>query len=396
MARLEQVYRETVAPQLQEKLGFKSNMQVPRITKITLNMGVGEAIGDKKVMEHALSDMRLIAGQQPIVRNARKSVAGFKVREGWPVGCKVTLRRGQMYEFLDRLINIAIPRVRDFRGLNPKSFDVNARGARVMRGERVQCAGARGERVQCAGSACNARGARAMRGERVQCAGSACNARGARAMRGERVQCAGSACNARGARAMRGERVQCAGSACNARGARAMRGERVQCAGSACNARGARAMRGERVQCAGSACNARGARAMRGERVQCAGSACNARGARAMRGERVQCAGSACNARGARAMRGERVQCAGSACNARGARAMHKQFYSKSPIVYKICRIVLIAFVIYYCSKFCIDAQQGFTHCIGHFCPPMPKYPHQLPSINPISQHNHPFQNDAP
>ena len=123
MSRLEQVYRETIAPQLQEKLGFKSAMQVPKITKITLNMGVGEAIGDKKVMEHALSDMRLIAGQQPIVRKARKSVASFKVREGWPVGCKVTLRRGQMYEFLDRLINIAIPRVRDFRGLNPKSFD---------------------------------------------------------------------------------------------------------------------------------------------------------------------------------------------------------------------------------------------------------------------------------
>jgi large subunit ribosomal protein L5 len=98
-------------------------MQVPRITKITLNMGVGEAVADRKVMEHAVGDMMKIAGQKPIVVNARKSVAGFKVREGWPVGCKVTLRREQMYEFLDRLINIAIPRVRDFRGMNPKAFD---------------------------------------------------------------------------------------------------------------------------------------------------------------------------------------------------------------------------------------------------------------------------------
>ncbi len=123
MSRLEQVYRETIVPQLQEKFAFKSVMQVPRITKITLNMGVGGAIGDKKVMEHALSDMQLIAGQKPVVCKARKSVAGFKVREEWPIGCKVTLRRDRMYEFLDRLINIAIPRIRDFRGLNPKSFD---------------------------------------------------------------------------------------------------------------------------------------------------------------------------------------------------------------------------------------------------------------------------------
>ena len=123
MARLDQVYRETIVPQLQEKFAFKSVMQVPRITKITLNMGVGEAIGDKKIMEHALSDMQSIAGQKAIVCNARKSVAGFKVREEWPIGCKVTLRRNMMYEFLDRLINVAIPRVRDFRGLNPKSFD---------------------------------------------------------------------------------------------------------------------------------------------------------------------------------------------------------------------------------------------------------------------------------
>jgi large subunit ribosomal protein L5 len=98
-------------------------MQVPRISKITLNMGVGEAIADKKVMDHAVSDMRALSGQQPIVTNARKSVAAFKIREGWPIGCKVTLRRERMYEFLDRLINIAIPRIRDFRGLSPKAFD---------------------------------------------------------------------------------------------------------------------------------------------------------------------------------------------------------------------------------------------------------------------------------
>jgi len=96
---------------------------VPKITKITLNMGVGDAVGDKKIMEHAVSDMTMIAGQKPIVTNARKSVAGFKIREGWPIGCKVTLRSERMYEFLDRLINIAIPRIRDFRGFNAKSFD---------------------------------------------------------------------------------------------------------------------------------------------------------------------------------------------------------------------------------------------------------------------------------
>ena len=123
MSRLQHYYKETVVPELQDKFQFKSVMQVPRITKITLNMGVGEAIGDRKVMEHALSDMEKIAGQKGIVRNARKSVAGFKVREGWPVGCKVTLRRERMYEFLDRLVNIAIPRVRDFRGLSVKAFD---------------------------------------------------------------------------------------------------------------------------------------------------------------------------------------------------------------------------------------------------------------------------------
>jgi large subunit ribosomal protein L5 len=123
MARLQDLYRDEIANKLREQFGFKNVMEVPRITKITINMGVGEAIGDRKVMEHALSDMEKIAGQKGIVRNARKSVAGFKVREGWPVGCKVTLRRERMYEFLDRLINIAIPRIRDFRGMSPKAFD---------------------------------------------------------------------------------------------------------------------------------------------------------------------------------------------------------------------------------------------------------------------------------
>ncbi len=123
MARLEQHYQENVVKQLMEKFAFKSVMQVPRIEKITINMGVGEAIADKKVMEFAVRDMQQIAGQKPVVRKARKSIAAFKVREGWPVGCKVTLRRERMYEFLDRLITIAIPRIRDFRGLNPKAFD---------------------------------------------------------------------------------------------------------------------------------------------------------------------------------------------------------------------------------------------------------------------------------
>jgi len=123
MSRLEKVYQEQVRPQLMEKFQFSSAMQVPKITKITLNMGVGEAIADKKVMEFAVKDMTAIAGQKPIVTKARKSVAGFKVREEWPIGCKVTLRRERMYEFLDRLINISIPRIRDFRGLSAKSFD---------------------------------------------------------------------------------------------------------------------------------------------------------------------------------------------------------------------------------------------------------------------------------
>jgi len=123
MARLKQHYFESVVPALQKQFGYRNPMEIPRITKITLNMGVGEAVADRKVMEHAVEDMTKIAGQKPIVVKARKSVAGFKVREGWPVGCKVTLRREQMYEFLDRLINIAIPRIRDFRGMNPKGFD---------------------------------------------------------------------------------------------------------------------------------------------------------------------------------------------------------------------------------------------------------------------------------
>ena len=123
MARLQQHYKETVVKELMDKFQFSSVMEVPKITKITLNMGVGEAIGDKKILEHAVGDMEKIAGQKVIITRARKSIAGFKIREGWPIGCKVTLRREQMYEFLDRLINVAIPRIRDFRGLNAKAFD---------------------------------------------------------------------------------------------------------------------------------------------------------------------------------------------------------------------------------------------------------------------------------
>tara|TARA_B100000287_G_scaffold392995_1_gene405837 strand:+ start:491 stop:1039 length:549 start_codon:yes stop_codon:yes gene_type:complete len=123
MATLQEKYRTEIAPKLKEELGLANVMEVPRITKITLNMGVGEAVGDKKVLENALSDMTKIAGQKPVVTLARKSIAGFKIRDGWPIGCKVTLRRERMYEFLERLISIAIPRVRDFRGISPKSFD---------------------------------------------------------------------------------------------------------------------------------------------------------------------------------------------------------------------------------------------------------------------------------
>ena len=123
MTRLQEHYRETVTKQLTEQFGYKSAMQVPRISKITLNMGLGGAIADKKIIQHAVEDMTKIAGQKPVVTKARKSVANFKVREDYPIGCKVTLRRERMYEFLDRLISIAIPRIRDFRGLNTKSFD---------------------------------------------------------------------------------------------------------------------------------------------------------------------------------------------------------------------------------------------------------------------------------
>ncbi len=123
MATLKDKYKSELAPQLKEELGLANVMEVPRITKITLNMGVGEAVGDKKVLESAVADMEKIAGQKPIITKARKSIAGFKIRDGWPIGCKVTLRSDRMYEFLERLISIAIPRVRDFRGISPKSFD---------------------------------------------------------------------------------------------------------------------------------------------------------------------------------------------------------------------------------------------------------------------------------
>ena len=123
MARLHNYYKETVVPELMKQLGIGNAMAVPRITKITLNMGVGEAATDKKVMDKAVVELATITGQQPVVRKSRKSVASFKIRDGWPIGCKVTLRRERMYEFLDRLVNVAIPRVRDFRGLNRKSFD---------------------------------------------------------------------------------------------------------------------------------------------------------------------------------------------------------------------------------------------------------------------------------
>ncbi|GAB2652268.1 50S ribosomal protein L5 [Arenimonas aestuarii] len=123
MTRLENFYKETVVPKLVEKFGYENIMQVPRISKITLNMGVGEAVGNKKILENAVADMTKIAGQKPITTNARVSVASFKIRDGWPIGAKVTLRRAKMYEFLDRLINVSLPRVRDFRGVSPRSFD---------------------------------------------------------------------------------------------------------------------------------------------------------------------------------------------------------------------------------------------------------------------------------
>ena len=123
MPRMEDFYKATVILQLNEQFGYTSAMQVPKISKITLNMGIGEAVGDKKIIEHAVADLKLISGQQPIVRVARKSIANFKIRDGWPIGAKVTLRRARMYEFLDRLINVAIPRIRDFRGLSSNAFD---------------------------------------------------------------------------------------------------------------------------------------------------------------------------------------------------------------------------------------------------------------------------------
>ena len=123
MSRLREVYNTQVAEQLQSEFNYKNVMEMPKITKVTLNMGVGEAIGDKKLIENAVADLELVTGQKPIVTKARKSIAGFKVREGYPIGCKVTLRNERMWEFLDRLIDIAIPRIRDFRGLNPKAFD---------------------------------------------------------------------------------------------------------------------------------------------------------------------------------------------------------------------------------------------------------------------------------
>ena len=123
MARLQQYYKDTVVKQMMEQFGYKSIMEVPRIEKITLNMGVGEAVADKKVMEHAVGDMKKIAGQKPVVTMSRKSIAGFKIRDNYPVGCMVTLRRAHMYEFLDRLVSVAIPRIRDFRGISGKAFD---------------------------------------------------------------------------------------------------------------------------------------------------------------------------------------------------------------------------------------------------------------------------------
>ncbi|BBL69789.1 50S ribosomal protein L5 [Methylogaea oryzae] len=123
MARLQKTYNEEIRPALMTRFGYSSIMQVPRITKITLNMGVGEAVADKKILQAAIEDLAKISGQKPVATIARKSIAGFKIRDGMPIGCKVTLRRERMYEFLDRLINVAMPRVRDFRGLNPRSFD---------------------------------------------------------------------------------------------------------------------------------------------------------------------------------------------------------------------------------------------------------------------------------
>jgi large subunit ribosomal protein L5 len=123
MSNLKEVYNSEIVPKLREEFGYKNVMEVPKITKITINMGVGDAAQDRKAIEGALGDLTMISGQKPLITKARKSVAGFKIREGWPIGCKVTLRSQRMYEFLQRLVDVAIPRMRDFRGLNPKSFD---------------------------------------------------------------------------------------------------------------------------------------------------------------------------------------------------------------------------------------------------------------------------------
>src|SRR5690606_34659079 len=123
MAQSKEFYKSDVIPALTKQFGFDNPMRVPRITKIVLNMGVGEAVGDKKLLENAVADLEMISGQKPVITKARKSIAGFKIRAGWPIGCKVTLRGDRMYDFLDRLVDIAIPRIRDFRGLNPKAFD---------------------------------------------------------------------------------------------------------------------------------------------------------------------------------------------------------------------------------------------------------------------------------
>ena len=123
MARLKDVYKQEIAPALMKQFGYKSPMEVPRITKITLNMGVGEATGDKKILDNAVADMQKVVGQKPVVTKARKAIAGFKIREGYPIGCMVTLRQDRMYEFLDRLVSVALPRVRDFRGISGRAFD---------------------------------------------------------------------------------------------------------------------------------------------------------------------------------------------------------------------------------------------------------------------------------
>lgn len=123
MARLQQYYRDTVVEELTKQFGYNNVMEVPKLTKVTLNMGLGEAVNDKKIVQNAVGDMTKIAGQKPVVTMTRKSIAGFKIRDGWPIGCMVTLRREMMYEFMDRLVNVAIPRIRDFRGLNGKAFD---------------------------------------------------------------------------------------------------------------------------------------------------------------------------------------------------------------------------------------------------------------------------------